>query len=106
MLNLPPPLGPEQAARLHDWERFLVRFYVSAILLLIALTGLGLAFDQSQWLRRGLLVLILGLLVAAAAIQWRVRCPRCERRLGFQSRLRFPDFCPHCRVPFPRPAAP
>ena len=96
------PLEAEQIAYLHGWERFLVRFYVSAMLVLLAATALGI-YVQSEWARRSVLTLIIALFLAAALIQWRVRCPRCQRRLGFQSRLRFPDFCPHCRAPFPRP---
>lgn len=105
MLEIPPPLSPEQVSRLHDWERFLARFYSVAIVGLIVATALGLAFGQNDWLRRALLAGLVALVTVATIIQRRVRCPRCMRRLGFPSRMRFPDFCPSCRVSFPRPEA-
>lgn len=105
MLDLPPPLTPEEAGRLHAWERFLGRFYSAAIVGLIAATAIGLLFGEHAWLRRSLLVGLVALVVTATVIQRRVACPRCRRRLGFPSRMRFPDFCPACRVPFPRPEA-
>lgn len=105
MLELPPPLTPAQRAHLHDWERFLTRFYSAAIVGLIAATVLGLTFGDNVWLRRLLLVGLIALVVVSTIIQRRVRCPNCARRLGFPSRMRFPDFCPNCRVAFPRPEA-
>jgi len=103
MFEPPPPLKPEQVAELHAWESFLGRFYVAAILSILAAMLLVFFFGESVWMRRLALLVGVGLLVAGTVIQQRVRCPNCKRRLGFPSKMRFPDFCPKCRVHFPRP---
>lgn len=103
MLEPPPPLKPEQVAELHAWEDFLGRFYVGGILAILAAMLIVYFGGEYTWLRRLALVMGVGLLVAGTIIQRRVRCPRCKGRLGFPSKMRFPDFCPKCRVHFPRP---
>lgn len=104
-MELPPPLTREEAARLHAWEGFLGRFYSASIIGLLAATALVFIFADVVWLRRGLMIALAALVVIATVIQRRVACPRCGARLGFPSRMRFPDFCPRCRAPFPRPEA-
>lgn len=103
MLDIPPPLKPDQVAELHAWEHFLGKFYVGGILTILGAMLLVFFFGESPWMRRLALLAAVGLLVAGTVIQRRVRCPNCKRRLGFPSKMRFPDFCPSCRVHFPRP---
>lgn len=102
-MELPPPLTPEEAKRLHAWEHFLARFYAASIVGLLAATALVFVLPDVAWLRRALLVALVALVIVATVIQRRVACPRCHGRLGFPSRMRFPDFCPRCRAHFPRP---
>ena len=104
-MDLPPPLSSDEVERLHAWEQFLARFYSAAIVGLIAATAIAFGLGESPWLRRTLLVGLAVLVTVATIIQRRVACPRCSGRLGFPSRMRFPDFCPHCRAHFPRPPA-
>jgi hypothetical protein len=103
MLEPPPQLNPEQVKELHAWESFLGRFYVAAILAILAAMLLVFFLGEQPWVRRVALLIGVGLLVVGAVIQRRVRCPSCKGRLGFPSKMRFPDFCPKCRVHFPRP---
>lgn len=103
MLDIPPPLKPDQVAELHAWEHFLGKFYVGGILAILGALLLIFFFGDSLWMRRIALLVGVGLLIAGTVIQRRVRCPNCQRRLGFPSKMRFPDFCPSCRVHFPRP---
>jgi hypothetical protein len=98
-----PQLTNEQVAELHAWEKFLGKFYVAGILAILAAMLIVLLVGDSAFARRSALVLVLGLVVAATVIQRRVRCPGCRARLGFPSKMRFPDFCPSCRAHFPRP---
>lgn len=98
-----PELTPPQIAELHGWERFLRRFYMGSITALLAAMLVVLYVSENAIARRSILVLALGLVVAATVIQRRVRCPNCHSRLGFPSKMRFPDFCPACRAHFPRP---
>lgn len=101
-----PTLTPQQADTLHEWERFLRRFYMIGILAIFAAMLVVYNYRDVESVRRGALVFLGVLLVVAAVIQRRVRCPSCSKRLSFPSRLRFPDFCPSCRIQFPRPPEP
>lgn len=101
-----PTLTPEQTAKLHAWERFLRRFYMVGILAILAATLVVYNYRDVETIRRSALIFLAVLLVVAAVIQWRVRCPNCDKRLSFPSRMRFPDFCPSCRYQFPRPPEP
>ena len=103
MREPPPPLKPEQVAELHAWEHFLGRFYVCGILAILGAMLMVFFLGEQPWARRLALLMGVGLLVAGTVIQMRVRCPNCKGRLGFPSKMRFPDFCPKCRVHFPRP---
>ncbi len=99
----PKRLQPNQIATLHAWEHFLARFYVGGILAILAAMLVLFFAGDSAFARRSALVMVAGLVIAATIIQWRVRCPNCGKRLSFQSKMRFPDFCPSCRAHFPRP---
>ncbi|MDX2202123.1 MAG: hypothetical protein NW223_05195 [Hyphomicrobiaceae bacterium] len=103
MMDARPQLSPAQVAELHAWEGFLGRFYVGGILAILAAMAVLLLAGDNVLLRRTALVGVVGLIVAATVIQRRVRCPNCKARLGFPSKMRFPDFCPSCRAHFPRP---
>lgn len=103
ILEIPPPLKPEQVAELHAMESYLARFYVSAILALLGAMLLVFFLGEAPWVRRVALLIGVVLLAVGTIIQRRVRCPACKSRLRFPSKMRFPDFCPKCRVHFPRP---
>ena len=98
-----PQLTPEQVTELHAWEKYLGRFYVAGILSILGAMLILLFAGDNTFARRAALVLVVGLIIAATVIQRRVRCPACRARLGFPSKMRFPDFCPSCRAHFPRP---
>lgn len=103
MFESPHSLKPEQVAELHRWEHFLVRFYMGSILTIMGAMVAVYFLGEQPWVRRLALLIGLVLMVIAAIIQMRVRCPNCKGRLGFPSKMRFPDFCPRCLVHFPRP---
>jgi hypothetical protein len=98
-----PELTPAQVAELHAWEKYLSTFYVASILAILGAMLVVFFAGESAFARRSALVLVLVLIAAATLVQRRVRCPNCRARLGFPSKLRFPDFCPSCRAHFPRP---
>jgi len=55
------------------------------------------------WVRRFVIAVVLALVLFAAYLQFREKCPRCGSRLGRQSRLILPDTCRRCGVAYPRP---
>jgi hypothetical protein len=102
MAARPPPLTGAELARLWHWERGMRRYYIAACAGL-ALAVLAIMYSDSVYVRRSMLVLVLGLVVAAAVLQSREKCPRCGARLRFRSSLILPDLCRACGVLFPRP---
>ena len=102
MAARPPPLTGAELARLWHWERGMRRYYIAASAGL-ALAVLAIMYSDSAYVRRAMLVLVLGLVVAAAILQARERCPRCGARLRFRSSLILTDLCRVCGVEFARP---
>jgi hypothetical protein len=97
------PLEGAELARIWTWERRMIWFNGAAMALLI---GGILSFhylSENVLYRRGVLVGILAMAVVGAYVQFREVCPRCQSRLGRQSRFVLPDSCRHCGVEFPRP---
>jgi hypothetical protein len=98
----PAPLTTGEHNRLWCWQRRMLFFYGIAIALLALAGALMLLFGELAWVRRAALALLLALIAAATFVQFRERCPRCRRRLGWHGRLFLPAQCPGCGVEFVR----
>jgi hypothetical protein len=96
------PLTTGEHNRLWRWQRRMLFFYGIAIALLALAGALMLLFGELAWVRRAALALLLALIAAATIVQFRERCPRCRRRLGWHGRLFLPAQCPGCGVEFVR----
>ena len=81
----------------------MIRYYAMAMTTIAILAALAVTYGESPWARRSALGVALVLVLAAAVVQFRERCPRCGSRLGTQSRLLLPDKCRKCGVVFERP---
>jgi hypothetical protein len=97
-------LTDEEMAPLWRWERQVSWLNMSAMgaLLLAGFVSQRGGGDMA-WLSGLLLALVLVLLLAAAVLQFRARCPRC--RTGLRSKILrvLPDKCAACGVLLPRP---
>jgi len=82
----------------------MVRYYAAAMVLIAIGGWLLVRYGGEPFVRRLILLGVLGLVIAATLVQFRVRCPRCGTHLGRQTRLLLPPRCKTCRVAFPRPA--
>ena len=72
----PEPLTSEEIERLRRWERQTTRFHAAAMAVL---------------------------LLVAAILQMRERCPRCRAHLRTKTLMRRPDRCSMCGVAFEAP---
>jgi hypothetical protein len=99
------PLTREELERLWRWERHMVRFHAIAMTLLVVCAAATYLYSDIAWVRRSLLVLVVGLVVAATFLQVREKCPRCGARLRTKSLLRLPEKCGVCGAAFERPPA-
>jgi hypothetical protein len=100
------PLELPELERMWRWERRMIWFNATAMLLMIAGIVAFRYLSENVLYRRGVLVMIATLVVVGAFVQFREVCPRCKSRLGRQSRFVLPDSCRHCGVDFPRPPVP
>jgi hypothetical protein len=97
------PLTPAEMEPLWRWERQATWLQVAAMGGFL-LAGLAAnRFSDLTWLNRPLLAGAIALLLAAAVLQIRARCPRCRTRLRSRILRMLPDKCPACGVLFPRP---
>jgi hypothetical protein len=99
----PAPLDADEFAKLQRWEWWMIRFYTGAMIALIAAIMLIGFYGQATWARRTVIYGILALVVLATWVQFREQCPRCQARIGRQSRLVLPPKCKHCGVKFVEP---
>ncbi|HRK19911.1 MAG TPA: hypothetical protein PK970_13215 [Hyphomicrobiaceae bacterium] len=98
MLPEQKPLDAEELARIARWHRNMMMFYGIAMTVLAAVTlALPKLLDQSI-AHRIILLLLFVFIVAGGWVQFRERCPRCNARLGRQSRFIVPRFCGKCGV--------
>jgi len=97
------PLTPEEMQPLWRWERQVSWLQVAAMGGFL-LAGLAAnRFGDLAWLSHPLLAGAVALLLAAAVLQLRARCPRCRTRLRSKILRLLPDKCADCGVVFPRP---
>jgi hypothetical protein len=102
-VQAPEPLTRVELERLWRWERKMIRFHVAAFAVL-ALCALAAFFlSDIAWVRRSVLILVIGLVAAATVLQLSERCPRCGSRLRTKTLLRLPARCHFCGVAFDRP---
>jgi len=99
-MTKPAPLTATERGRLWQWQQRMLVFYGIAIALLALAGALMLLYGELAWVRRAALALLLALIAAATLVQFRERCPRCGRRLGWYGRLYLPAQCPGCGVEF------
>jgi hypothetical protein len=97
------PLTAREMEPLWRWERQVGWLHIAAMgaFLLASVAGQreGLIASFSGPLLAGVLVLLL----VAAVLQLRARCPRCQSRLRARILRMLPDKCSACGVEFPRP---
>jgi hypothetical protein len=105
MTARPPPLTQPELERLWRFERGMRNYYLAASAGL-ALAALAIAVSDAAIIRRSMLVVVGGLVIGAAVLQSREKCPRCGARLRFRSWLTLTDLCRMCGVLFPRPPNP
>ena len=98
----PKPLDEAELARVLGWQRRMYWFYGLAMVLIAAGFYAVVTFGDWPLLRPLLAVMIVGLMIGGAFIQFRERCPRCNAQLGRQSRFVLAAKCKSCGVGFPR----
>lgn len=92
-------LTPEQDSKLRRWERwnrnYFLFAFVALVITLVFSSQLGLS-SGDDW---GALGFILVALVAPIIVlQWRLACPACGKKIGWQAKLMAPDQCNHCNT--------
>jgi hypothetical protein len=97
--SAPEPLSAGDLANLGRWERNLrIAFSVGVGLVILWFFGLMAGDPPWQtplaWLATAILV------ITGIAAQVAVRCPRCGRRIPFQSGFALPGRCAQCGVGF------
>ena len=81
----------------------MIRYYATATATLVGAAALAFTYSDVPWIRRSILAVALGLMVAGIFVQFRERCPRCAARVGAQTRLLLPGKCKKCGVIFDGP---
>lgn len=99
----PVPLNAEERQRIWAWERWMLGFYAFAMVAIMGAISVASVLGHSREGRLLVIGVLMLLVLAGAFVQFRERCPRCDARLGRQSRLMLPEKCRHCGVEFPRP---
>lgn len=97
------PLTHEEMAPLWRWERQVGWLNIAAMFAFLLASAAGYREGTLAWFSRPLLGLVLVLLLAAALLQYRARCPRCRTRLRAKILRMLPDKCAACGVELPRP---
>jgi hypothetical protein len=97
------PLTREEMEPLWRAERQVSWLNVAAMGVFLLASATAYRDQQLAWFARPLLAAMLVLLLAAAVLQFRARCPRCHTRLRPRILRMLPDKCAVCGVEFPRP---
>jgi hypothetical protein len=98
----PKPLDGPELAKVLGWQRRMYWFYGIAMLLIFGGFLILTRVTEAAWVRPILALMLAGLMIGGAFVQFRERCPRCGTLLGRQSRFVLPGKCKSCGVPFPR----
>ncbi len=101
--NPPPALNAEEIAHVLGWQRWMYRYYAFAAVAMLATLAFAQRYGESAASQLAVLVTVVVLVVAASIVQFHGRCPRCQTRLGRQTRLVMPPACRVCGVPFLEP---
>jgi hypothetical protein len=102
-MSVQTPLTGQELERLWRWERHMTWFYGAAMVGLFLASMAVYRYGDLVWVRRPLLAGVLTLVIAAAVLQFRERCPRCGARLRSRLLAMLPSKCARCSVAFPRP---
>lgn len=102
-IKAPAELTGAEVVALWQGERRAMRLYVAALSVLAAGFGLVAFIGLENELRYLVLLAALMLLGGALYVQFAIRCPRCNARLGTQSLMLLPDSCKCCGVSIARP---
>lgn len=92
-------LSPEQDQRLRRWEswnrRYFIFAFIALTITLVFSSELGWSSTDS-WGPLGIILVVL--ILPIIILQLRLKCPACDRKIGWQAKLMAPDQCPHCRT--------
>ncbi|MFW6078509.1 MAG: hypothetical protein ACODAE_02745 [Gemmatimonadota bacterium] len=91
-------LENRELRRLLRWQRRMIAAFVVFWILFLSVLAMEYFGDPPAWLSYLAFVVVLAFAVAAALLQFSVRCPRCGVRIGLQSRMIVPDRCRRCGV--------
>ncbi len=91
-------LSPSELEKLRVWQKRMITVFVVTMVGLLVVIASDLVIGLSRTVAWFAFVGLLGLAGLGAVIQFSQRCPRCEYRLGFQSRLLVPENCKKCGV--------
>jgi hypothetical protein len=92
-----PRLDERELADLQRWARRL-RIMLAIGIALLAVWFAGFPLGEPAWQVPVATLAGSVLVIAGIAAQTAVRCPRCNRRLGLEQRLRLPERCANCGV--------
>ena len=97
-------LSSEQYRRIKRWEKKMVLFFTVAMIFGVTAISVSSVLNWSVHANRALVaVFVLFLAIPGALLQFSEKCPRCEHRLGFQTRLVLPVRCKKCGVSYQKP---
>lgn len=81
----------------------MIRTYAMAILVIAAAIGAGLVYGEIAGIRYLIVGSVAALVAVSFVLQLKEKCPRCGKRIAFQSGLILPDNCARCGTVFKRP---
>lgn len=91
-------LNTDELEKLQQWQKQMVTIFVITMLSLLIVIGADIAIGLSQDLAWYFFIILVILAALGVFIQFNKKCPRCNYRLGFQTRLLLPDSCKKCSV--------
>lgn len=90
-------LTPEQDEKIRKWERwnrnYFIFAFVALMIILVFSSQLGLSSGES-WEPLGILIAVL--ITPIIVLQFKLACPACGHKLGWQAKLMAPDQCKTC----------
>lgn len=95
------PLTPSERLRIERWRRRLRAVFLVVVAAYLGLAGLALLDLAGSSARSPIgLLLLAGICLLGARIQFSERCPRCGYNLGYQTRWALSDDCDRCGGPY------